>query len=177
MKFRMERKLERINNFSSDLLDQMLLVCEGDDDDLDVQSVVSVILDGGKADPIETKFDDPLSAMLYFRDQKAHWVQQGYKEVKEFTSEEELEKIKQRQMFGGAGGSGGGTATVSSGSVFIYPNTTIANGWWFFGGGGGGGNDGSGAISVKGSSNSWIPYSQITFTDNSGGAKVLQATF
>lgn len=149
MKFHMERKLERIDFFSSDSLDQILLICDGDDDDPDAQSIVSIISDAGKGDPIVTKFDDPLSAMIYFRDQKAHWGGMGYHEVMQFTSDEEIKKMRTNnpiitttgtpgtypqyiQVWGGGGGwnggvLGGGSEGGTLGVIEQYSFTSTSN--------------------------------------------------
>jgi hypothetical protein len=162
MKFHMERKLENINWFSSDVMDQVLLTCDGDDDDLDVKSVVSVILDAGRrGTPIETKFDDPLSAMVYFRDQKASWVMKGYQEVAQFKTKEELNKIRSERLWPVGGGTG-----TSGGSGVVVGITTDNTRVKMYGGGGGGGSgnyiDG---ITVYGSGGGGYAPSNIQYSN------------
>jgi hypothetical protein len=158
MKFHMERKFERIDSFSSDSLDQILLVCDGDDDDPDAQSIVSIISDAGKGDPIVTTFDDPLSAMIYFRDQKAHWGRMGYHEVVQFTPAEEIEKMRTNSSVMTTATSG----TYSHGDIQVWNG---GNGW---NGGMLGGNGEGGNLGVLGQ------YSYTSASSNSTNTSQLQ---
>lgn len=159
MKFHMERKFERIDSFSSDSLDQILLVCDGDDDDPDAQSIVSIISDAGKGDPIVTKFDDPLSAMIYFRDQKAHWGRMGYNEVAQFTPDEEIEEMRTKSLV---------ITTTTSGTYSLGDNIQV----W---GGGGGWNGGILGESSKGGNIDVLgKYSYTSDSSNSINTSQLQ---